>query len=368
MKVALAHHWIASYRGGEKVLEQLAKRFHSADIYTLIRVPAIHVPGLIDRRIHTSLLSKIPRIEQVYPLLLPLHPLAISRLSIPSDVDLVVSSDASLIKGIPIPTGAQHVCYCHSPPRYLWELGGDYKKSSLVTRLAFDRFAPWLRKGDFEAAQKVTYFIANSKFVADRIAKYYQRESEVIYPPVEVDAFSHAAEREDYYLVVSELVPYKRIDIAVEAFNRNGKPLVIIGDGTERARLQGIAKPNIRFVGRAKFPELKRHLETARALVFPGIEDFGITPVEAQAAGCPVLAFRAGGALETIQDKLTGLFFDEQCAEALGDCVETFERASLSAQNCRDNSLRFSTERFGQKLASFFSARFGMTWQQPTIV
>ncbi len=353
MKVAIAHHWLASYRGGEKVVEQMAGMFPGSHVYTLIHNASITIPGLRGHSIYPSVLNRIPGIARVYRHLLPLHPWAISRMQVPADVDLLLSSDASLMKGISISANTRHVCYCHSPPRYLWELGADYKNASFAARVALDRFAAKLREFDRTAAARVDHFIANSRFVADRIKKYYDRDADVIYPPVAVDDFCCDRPREGFHLVISELVPYKRIDVAVDAYNRLGKRLVIIGDGPERKKLQRLANSNIEFLGRQPFRVLKSHFETAAAFVFPGIEDFGITPVEAQAAGCPVIAFRGGGALETVVEGETGLFFDEQTAEALAEAVDRFNRRGIPPQNCSHNARRFSTENFRNQYAAY---------------
>ncbi len=356
MKFALAHHWLTSYRGGERVLEQMAA-LYSGDIHTLVKDQRAEIPGLAGRTVHTSCLQSLPKATSLYRHLLPLHPWAIQTMQVAPDVDVLLSSDASLIKGIRTPSSIKHICYCHSPPRYLWEMSADYKKTSLAARIALDRFSPKLRNWDYEAAQRVTHFIANSQFVADRIRKYYDRDSTVIFPPVAVDAFNHERPRESFYLVISELVPYKRIDLAVSAFNRLGRRLVIIGDGPERSRLESSANPNIEFLGRRKFMDLKAHLEVAKAFIFPGIEDFGITPVEAQAAGCPVIAFRAGGALETVIDSQTGLFFDEQTDESLIAAVEAFDTGIYTPQVCKNSSLRFSAARFRREYHSFVDSK-----------
>jgi glycosyltransferase involved in cell wall biosynthesis len=362
MNVAIAHHWLNHYRGGEKVLEQIASIFPGRDIYTLIHNPELQIPGLKGHRIVSSVLNRVPAAVRWYRHLLPLHPWAVDALRVPSHIDVLLSSDAALIKGISVSADTKHVCYCHSPPRYLWELQGEYKKTSLAARIALDRFAPMLRRYDYQAAQRVTHFIANSHFVADRIRNYYDRESEVIYPPVAVADFCPNRPRDSFALVISELVPYKRVDIAVEAFNRLGQRLVVIGDGPERKRLESMAKPNVEFLGRQPFATLKSHFETASAFVFPGIEDFGITPVEAQAAGCPVIAFRAGGALETVLEDRTGMFFDEQNAECLASAVEKTKRQSFDPLVCAANASSFSKDIFRQKYLSFLSRVLGQQY------
>jgi glycosyltransferase involved in cell wall biosynthesis len=357
MSIVLGHHWIMSYRGGERVLEQLALLFPESPVFTLCHDRDIEVPGLVGRDIRTSAIDDIPLKTKLYKHLLPLHPWAISKIRIPEDTRLLISSDASLFKGISVPEGAAHICYCHSPPRYLWELGDDYKRNSLLTRCLMDRFVGRLRQFDQQASENVSYFIANSQFVRQRIKQYYGRESEVIYPPVAVHEFTPNRVREAYYLVLSELTPYKRIDLAVRAFASTSRKLIIIGDGSERKRLAQEATPNIKFLGRQPFSSVKYHLEHACALVFPGIEDFGITPVESQASGCPVIAFRGGGALETVISGETGIFFDEQTPQSLNAALEKFEDSQFSAEACATNATNFSTQRFQRALINSVQAK-----------
>ncbi|MEM9826708.1 MAG: glycosyltransferase [Planctomycetota bacterium] len=355
--VALAHHWIMSYRGGERVLEQFAAMFPESDIYTLVRDPGVDVPGIRGRRIHTSRLDRWYATRKRYQHLLPLHPWAIDRMRVAEQTELLISSDSALVKGLRIPQHAKHVCYCHSPPRYLWEMGETYKKRSLAARVALDWFADGLRDYDFRAAARVNHFVANSRFVADRILNYYGRPSDVIHPPVAVHEFSAGVDRADFDLVVSELTPYKRIDLAVHAYTRLRRPLVIIGDGGERKYLESIAGPSIRFLGRQPFENVRSHFERCRAFVFPGIEDFGITPVEAQAAGAAVIARGAGGALETVVADRTGVFFDTDDVESLCAAVKGFRRDDFSPQVCRQNAERFSTPRFLWEMTQFLQRK-----------
>ena len=364
MNIALAHHWIMSYRGGERVAEQMAAVFPGADLYTLAYDTRIDVPGLRDTKIHTSVLNSLPGIARLYKHLLPIHPWAIDRMRVPDDVDILLSSDASLIKGINIGMNTQHVCYCHSPPRYLWEMGDDYKRHSLAARFLLDRFGARLRRFDRKAASDVDHFLANSKFVANRIKRYYRRESTVIYPPVATHEFRHDRKREDFHFVLSELVPYKRIDLAVEAYNQLGIRLVIVGDGSERKRLQKNAGANIEFLGRQPFAKVRELMETCQAFIFPGVEDFGITPVEAQASGAPVIAFRGGGALETVVEHQTGCFFDEQTPQCLADTVTQFQPGQFSSADCRKNTEKFSQAQFRTRLGDFVGKTTG--YQVPT--
>ena len=351
MKIALAHHWIMSYRGGEKVIEQIAALFPEAELYVLTHNQHIDVPGLRDRVVHSSPLNRIPRIDKFYKHLLPVHPWAIQKLRVPDEIDLLISSDASLIKGLTLGDQTKHVCYCHSPPRYLWELGDEYKRTSWWAAKTLDWFTGRLQAFDYRSAQRVDHFIANSEFVAQRIESYYHRDSAVVYPPVDTDAFTPTRTRGDFDLVLSELAPYKRVDLAVAAYTQLNRRLVIIGDGSERQALEAIAGPTIEFLGRQSFENLREHLETCRAFVFPGIEDFGITPVEAQAAGAPVIALRAGGALETVVPGETGVFFDHQSPESLIAAIESFNPESVDRDRMRRHAETFSTDELCQPVS-----------------
>ena len=270
---------------------------------------------------------------------------------------LVLSSDASMIKGLRVPPGTPHVCYCHSPPRYLWDQQEAYAQAAGVGMKLLRRLTPGLRRWDRQAAQKVDHFIANSRFVQDRIRSAYGRESTVIYPPVAVEDFVPAAVPEDFYLVVSQLVSYKRIDIAVAAFNRLGKRLIIIGEGPELERLRKQAAANVEFLGSQPFPVLRDHYARCRAFVFPGIEDFGITPLEAQASGRPVIAFQGGGALETVEDGRTGVLFSRQDADSLIEAVKRFESQTWESAACVDHAAAFGKERFRRQISAFLSER-----------
>jgi glycosyltransferase involved in cell wall biosynthesis len=361
-RIALAHHWMVGMRGGEKVLAQIGQVVPRAPIYTLVAQPEKLSPALREHPLRTSWMQSLPGGAKHYKKLLPLFPRAVASLRVDRPVDLILSSDASVIKGLSYPEGTPHVCYCHSPPRYLWDLQEDYMKSAeaggALGRAVFNRVVPYVREFDRKAAQRVTHFIANSSFVRERIRTCYGRESVVIHPPVHLDEFEIATQPpKDFYLVVSQLVPYKRIELAVTAFNRMRKKLVIIGEGSERARLEEMAGKTVTFLGSQRLPVLRDHFRRCRALIFPGIEDFGITPLEAQASGRPVIAFRAGGVLETIGENSTGLFFDEPTVDSLVDAVEKFEagKKDFDPADCRKNAERFSAERFRQQLRDFLA-------------
>lgn len=357
--IALAHHWAVSMRGGEKVLEALATMFPEAPIHTLVARPENLSETLRRHRFVTSPLQLLPGGARHYKKLLPLFPWAIRRLRVAPGTRVVISSDASMIKGLTVPDGAVHICYCHSPPRYLWDMTDTYLQSTAglgaIGRAVFRWVIPRARRFDRAAADRVTHFIANSAFVQQRIRAFYGREAEIIHPPVDVEAFDAGRARKDFYLLVSELVPYKRADLAVEAFRQTGRRLVVIGDGSEMVSLRASAPANVEFLGRQPFAVLKEHFETCRAFLYPQIEDFGITAVEAQAAGSPVLAYRAGGALDTVLENETGLFFDRQDAAALADAVERAERTAFSPAACRANAGQFQARHFTEKITAFIA-------------
>ena len=350
MNEALAHHWLVRMRGGEKVLEQFCLLFPGAPIHTIVAAPENLSDTIRPHPIRPSLLRHIPRSANRYKSLLPLFPFAVRKMKVARDTRFLLSSDASVVKGLAYPRTTPHVCYCHSPPRYLFDMQETYAKHTAglgaIGRFVFRFIVPYVRRFDYAAAQRVTHFIANSKFVQDRIRRFYGRDSTVIFPPVDVTSFDHTRPAEDFFLIVSELVPYKRVDIAIDAFNHLGKPLVIIGDGSEMAALRAKAGPTIRLLGRQPFAALKDHNERCRAVLYTQIEDFGITAVEAQAAGRPVIAFRQGGATESVIERKSGMFFDEQNAASLADAVMRFERQSFDPAECRANAGRFRPEEF----------------------
>lgn len=358
MRVALIHYWLVTMRGGEKVLEALLDLFPEADIFTHVYVPEAVSPAIRARRVRTSFIGKLPCAAKAYQKYLPLMPLALEQLDL-RGYDLVISSESGPAKGVLTGPGALHLCYCHSPMRYLWEFYQDYLEASgPVTRAAFRLFSHRLRQWDVLSANRVDFFAANSRNVAGRIAKHYRREAEVIHPPVNVAAFAPAEARppepDGGYLYVGQLTRYKRADLAVKVCTALGRRLTVVGEGEERKNLEALAGPTVSFAGRADEETLRAHLRTCRAVLFPGEEDFGMVPVEALAAGRPVIAFGRGGALETVRHGLGGLLFAEQSEESLGRAIEDYESG---AHAFAPDVLRKEAERFAPAV---FKERFSL--------
>lgn len=356
LRVAIIHYWLTTMRGGEKVLEALCDIFPQADIFTHVVSPGELSPALRSHAIHTTFIQKLPGSVRHYQRYLPLMPLALEQLDLRA-YDLVLSSESGPAKGVITRAETPHICYCHSPMRYLWDAYPEYLASAdLVTRLGMRLLFPRLRQWDYISAQRVDAIIANSSAVQRRIRRWWGRDSVVIHPPVDVERFArpdmtllpHGMTARSYYLCLGELVCYKRIDLAVEACNAGGLPLVIAGDGPEKARLQRLAGPTIRFLGRVDDALVPPLLAGCKAFLLPGQEDFGITPVEAMAAGRPVVAFRAGGALDTVIDGKTGRFFTEQSPRALLDALKAFESEGdhWSAETLRAHAATFSHRAF----------------------
>jgi glycosyltransferase involved in cell wall biosynthesis len=329
MKVAIVHYWLVDRRGGERVVEALCELFPDADIYTNIYDPAPFAATLGRHRVFTTFVNRLPFARRFFPAYLPLMPFALEQMNL-QGYDLVISSESGPAKGVVIAPDALHVCYCHSPMRYAWDLYFHYvAESNLLTRIALRPLMHYLRAWDQLSAQRPDVVIANSEHTRRRIAKYWRRDAEVIAPPVDVERFAGTAASTatagGYYLCAGQLMGYKRIDIAVRAFAELGLPLVVAGEGPELARLRRLATPNVTFLGWTSDAALAKTIAGCRALVFPGEEDFGIVPVEAMAAGRPVIAYRRGGALDSVLDGETGCFFDEQTPASLSEAVRAFD-------------------------------------------
>jgi glycosyltransferase involved in cell wall biosynthesis len=351
-KVALAHHWLVAHRGGERVFEEIAELFPAADIFTLVCDPRKMPDSLAGRSIRTSALQWLPKAASWYPYYLPLYATAAERMDL-TGYDLVISSDAATVKAVRTASHATHICYCHAPMRYVWSGYEAYQRQAgPVSRAALKALRSTLCRWDYEAAQRVTHFVANSRNVQRRIREYYGRESVIVYPPVDTDRFFPApGPRAGFFLLVSQLVPYKRVDLVVEAFNRCGRPLLVIGDGPERRKLEPAARPNIRFAGFQPGAAVLEAMQRCKAFVFGGEEDFGIVLAEAQACGTPVVALGRGGALEIVEAGVSGLLFEEDTAECLLDALERLDRTAFDPARVRARALRFGRRRFLEEFA-----------------
>lgn len=354
MKVAIVHYWLTGMRGGEKVLEALCRLYPDADIYTHVYVPEKISPTITRHAVRTTFINKLPFAGRWYQRYLPLMPLALEQLDL-RGYDLVISSESGPAKGVLTSSGTPHICYCHSPMRYLWDMYQDYLEGmGKVTRLGMRLCATRLRQWDAVSSMRVDHFAANSWTVAARIRKHYRRDAVVINPPVDVDFFTPqdgkftAPAKDAPYLFLGELVGYKRADLAITACAKSKRPLLVVGDGPERAKLEAKAGPTVKFLGRLEAPELRRLMTDCKGLIFPGEEDFGIVPVEVQAAGRPVLAFKKGGALETVKNGETGLFFEKQTEECLLQALDDFETrlADFDPAVINANAGRFAPEYF----------------------
>lgn len=354
MKVALVHDWINGLRGGERVLEALCELYPQADLYTLIYEPGTSSKTIENLPIYSTILGKLPKGKSHYRHYLPLMPLLIKQFNL-SSYDLVISSSHCVAKGVR--TGdTLHICYLHSPMRYMWDLFNHYfskEQAGLLTRTGAQLFRPYLKWWDRYSNRAVDHFIANSAFVQQRAKRYYNRDAVVIHPPVNIDQFYPADEKENYYLIVSALVPYKKIDFAIDAFNQLNLPLKIVGSGSELSKLKSLANKNVELLGWQDQPTTVDLFAKAKAFIFPQIEDFGITAVESQASGTPVIAFRGGGALETVIEGKTGLFFNEQSPAALIDAVRRFESINIKSEDCVLNAQRFNKNRFKKEFKNF---------------
>ncbi|OIO51857.1 MAG: glycosyl transferase [Parcubacteria group bacterium CG1_02_44_65] len=355
MKVALVHDYLNQYGGAERVLEAFCQIFPEAPIYTLFYDKKKTGHAFDRRRVETSFLQKIPLVRSHHRPFLMLMPIAIEQFDL-SEYDLVLSDSASYAKGVVVGPQALHICYCHTPIRYAWDDSHRYIEEfgypGLVKKI-IPFFMNYIRFWDSKAAQRVDEFIANSRFVANRIKKYYRRDAKVIYPPVNSSHFYLSGRPGKYFLMVGRFLPYKRFDLAIEAFNRLGQPLKIVGDGPDRKRLKKIAKSNIEFVGLVSEEKLRDYYANCLAFIFPQEEDFGITAVEAMAAGRPVIAYRAGGALEIVQEGLTGIFFNEQEPESLMAVLKSFRSDDFSPELIRQKALEFDQEKFKEKIRKF---------------
>jgi len=361
VKVAIIHDWLVTYAGAEKVLEQMIEIFPEADIFSVVDfLPDGERAFIKNKKVTTSFIQRLPFAKKKYRQYLPLMPLAVEQIDV-SAYDLIISSSHAVAKGVLTGPDQLHISYVHSPIRYAWDLQHQYLQEARLER----GLKGWIAKlilhniriWDARTANGVDHFIANSHFIARRIWKVYRREADVIYPPVDIDAFTMKEEKENFYLTASRMVPYKRIDLIVQAFSKMPeKNLIVIGDGPDFAKIQAKAGKNVKLLGYQPFEVLKDHMQRAKAFVFAAEEDFGITPVEAQACGTPVIAYGKGGALETVidieQGNPTGVFFKEQMVESIVSAVNIFEKHAFSPENCRANAEKFAVSQFRKKFVS----------------
>lgn len=324
-RVAIVHYWLVGMRGGERVVERLLHLFPQADIFTHVYVPEAVSALIRSRPVHTSFINRLPGAARHYQKYLPLMPMALEQLDL-RGYDLVISSESGPAKGVIAAPDALHLCYCHSPMRYLWDHYHDYRDTAgRLSRLAMPFLFRGLRDWDVASASRVDRIMANSHFIQRRISRVWGKPSTVVFPPVEVELFRPAAVVSRRYLWVGQMTPYKRADLALDAFNRLGLPLLMVGDGEMAADLRRRAGPNVTIVPKLGFDKLREAYATARALIFTAEEDFGIVPVEAMASGRPVLAFGRGGALDTVAPGASGLFFEQQTVESLIEGVRAME-------------------------------------------
>ncbi len=362
-RIALVHDWLTGMRGGEKCLEVLCELFPSATLFTLLHRVGSATRTIEQMNIRTSFIQKLPLSESKYRYYLPLFPTAIEQFDL-RPYDLVVSLSHCVAKGVRPRADALHVCYCFTPMRYVWdqyELYFGEDRAGPLTRMAVPAIANYLRTWDVASSNRVDHFVAISRHVQNRIRRYYRREPSVIYPPVEVSSFDVKEKDDGYFLIVSALVPYKRIELAIEAFNRTSERLVIVGSGPDERRLKGLSGKNIEFTGWTSPTELRAYYENCRALLFPGEEDFGITAVEAQACGKPVIAYARGGVLETVigaGGRRTGVLFHEPKTESLLQALKEFRRAKFRPAVVRRNAERFARGLFVRRMRSFLQKKW----------
>jgi glycosyltransferase involved in cell wall biosynthesis len=350
-KVAVIHDWLTGMRGGEAVLEGILDAVPGADLFTLFHFPGSVSQKIEARNIHTSSLQRYARRVSDYRQLLPLYPRAVREWDL-SAYDFIISSSHCVAKGVNA-RGKPHVCYCHTPMRYIWDRFDDYfPRSRPLRRAAAISVAPWLRRWDVKTADEVTRFVANSTFVRDRIHRFYKRDAEVVHPYVD-DAFLNApiaAERDDYHIVVSALVPYKRVELAIEAMQ--GRKLVIVGGGPLLERLRARSGPNVELLGSVSRDRIIERLGRARSLILPGVEDFGITPLEAMALGTPVVALGEGGVRDSVVDGTTGIFFDAPEVQSLRRALDAVEAQAWDRDAIRARARQFSRAVFDTKFAA----------------
>ncbi|EMO4451702.1 glycosyltransferase family 4 protein [Klebsiella michiganensis] len=377
--IGIIADWLVTYAGSEKVIKEFIEIYPEAELYSVVDFLSDKDRELFKgKKAKTTYIQKFPKAKTKYQKYLPLMPMAIEQLDV-SQHGIILSSSHAVSKGVITGPDQLHICYVHSPIRYAWDLQHQYLREAGLDKGAKGLIARWLlhkiRLWDYRTANGVDHFIANSHFIARRIHKVYGRKADVIYPPVDVERFSLCDQKEDYYFTASRMVPYKKMDLIVEAFSRMpDKKLIVIGDGSEMMKIKAKATENIEILGYQPNSVMEQHMQRAKAFIFAAEEDFGITPVEAQACGTPVIAFGKGGALETIRpygvDKPTGLFFDKQEVTSLIDAISEFDLKSdmFTPENCRENALRFSVDRFRYEIENYVNMKWNLFQERKKIV
>lgn len=365
-KIALVHEWFVNYMGSEKCVESFVKLYPDADIFALVDYLDKEKRDIIlnGKNVNTSFIQKLPFSQKKYRSYLPFFPLAIEQLDI-SKYDIILSSSHAVAKGVLTNANQMHVCYCHTPIRYAWDLYFQYLKDSNLTSGVKSWVAKYflhkIRIWDFTTANRVDHFIANSKYIARRIKKVYNREAEVIYPPVDINNFSSSEKKENFYLTVARFVPYKKIDLVVSAFSKMpDKKLIVIGDGPDTEKIKALASSNIDLIGYQETETLKDYMQRAKAFVFAAEEDFGITTVEAQASGTPVIGFNRGGTSEIVIEGKTGVLFDRQSVDSIINAVNDFEKTEdkFDTSIIRNNAEQFSRSRFENEINNFVNSKY----------
>lgn len=359
MKIALVHDYLNQMGGAERVVETLHELFPEAPLYTSIYLPENMPDSFRRMNIKTSFMQKLPFLDKHFKKYLLLYPYAFRQFKL-DDYELVLSSSSGWAKGVNVSPKTCHICYCYTPMRWVWNYQDYIARENFgwLTKKTLPLAINWLRRWDLATNFRVDHFVAISQCVAQRIKKYYHREATVIYPPVNTSLYQPAGQVEDFYLVVSRLNTYKKIDLVVETFNELGLHLKIIGTGPYQKILQNMAKTNIEFLGRVSDQKLADYYARCKALIFPGEEDFGIAPLEAQAAGRPVIAYAGGGAIETVVEGKTGIFFREQTAEALNRTIHSFEKMNFNPLEIRKHAQKFDREVFKSKLTAFIKEKY----------
>lgn len=353
-KIALVHDYFIQMGGAEKVAEELHKLFPTAPMYTTVDARAKLPAGLRNAPVRTSWMQHLPGIKKNFRHYFPVYPLAVEGFNL-KEYDLILSSTSGYAKGVRKRRGAMHICYCHTPMRWAWRYDDYARREEFgkAKRAILPPILAALRRWDLRAAEQPDFYIVNSHNVAQRVKEIYKRESVVIPPPIDVSRFTQNEPDEDFYLVLSRLISYKQIDLAIEACKKLNRRLVVIGDGPDRKRLEKIAGKETEFLGRQPDEVVTRYASRCRALIFPGEEDFGMVPLEINASGRPVIAYRAGGALETVVEGKTGMFFDEQSVESVISAIEEFETRSWNRQVMRQHAEKFDTQVFTERVSDF---------------